>query len=187
MGLLEIFFIGLGLSMDAFAVAVCKGISIKNLKLKQVCIVGLYFGGFQAIMPTVGYFLGSTFENFVNKIDHWIVIILLAFIGGNMIKSAFSDDGDNYNNSIDFKTMLPLAIATSIDALTIGITFAFFKINIFLSALIIGITTFGICTVGVKIGHKFGNKYKDKAQLIGGVILILIGIKILIEQTDLIA
>ena len=182
MGLLEIFFIGVGLAMDAFAVSVCKGLSMKMLDWKKAIIIALYFGIFQAGMPVIGYFLGSTFENLVTKVDHWIAFILLAAIGANMIKETFSNETEDENDNADFKTMIVLAIATSIDALAVGITFAFFEINLLLAILIIGVTTFAISLLGVKIGNKFGSKYESKAEIAGGVVLILMGLKILLEH-----
>lgn len=185
MGIVEILLIGVGVAMDAFAVSVCKGLSMKKLDLKKAIIIALYFGVFQALMPTIGYFLGVTFQDLVTSIDHWIAFLLLSFIGGNMIKEAFSDDCENCNDNVDFKTMVVLAIATSIDALAIGITFAFLKTNILLSVFIIGIVTFIISLIGVKIGNKFGSKYEKKAEIAGGIILILIGLKILVEHLGL--
>lgn len=185
MGIFEIFILGIGLAMDAFAVSICKGLSMKKMNWKKAIIIALYFGVFQAIMPAVGFFLGSTFENFVVSIDHWIAFILLLFIGGNMIKESFSKEDENKNDSIDFKSMVVLAVATSIDALAVGITFAFFYVNIVVAISIIGIVTFIISLFGVKIGNKFGDKYENKAQFIGGLILILLGIKILLEHTGI--
>ena len=182
MGLLEIFLIGVGLAMDAFAVAICKGLSMKKMNWKGAMIIALYFGVFQAFMPVIGYFLGSTFEGFVTNIDHWVAFALLSLIGGNMIKEAFDNEYEAKNDKYDFKTMVVLAIATSIDALAIGITFAFFEINLLLSIFIIGIITFIISIIGVKIGNKFGDKYENKAEFAGGLILILLGIKILLEH-----
>lgn len=182
MGILEIFFIGVGLAMDAFAVAVCKGLSMKQIEWKKAIIIGLYFGIFQGVMPVIGYFLGSTFENLVTQVDHWIAFALLAFIGGNMIKESFGDDNEKSNSNVDFKTMSVLALATSIDALAVGITFAFYEINLLFVVSIIGITTFILSLIGVKIGNKFGSKYQNKAEFIGGLILILMGLKILIED-----
>lgn len=187
MGVLEIFLIGIGLSMDAFAVSVCKGLSMKKMDFKKSILIAIYFGLFQALMPLIGYLLGSAFEELVTKIDHWITFILLGFIGINMIKEAFEkQDESSYNDKVDFKTMSVLAIATSIDALAIGITFAFLQINVLLAIIIIGITTFILCLIGVKIGNKFGDKYEKKAQIMGGIILILIGVKILIEHLGII-
>ena len=182
MGALEILLIGIGLAMDAFAVSICKGLSMKSMNWKKAIIVGLYFGIFQALMPVLGYFLGATFESLVTKIDHWIAFALLTFIGINMLREAFGNEQENYNDSVDFKTMVILAIATSVDALAVGITFAFLKVNMLLAAIIIGIVTFVICVIGVKIGNKFGNKYERKAEIVGGLILILMGIKTLLEH-----
>jgi putative Mn2+ efflux pump MntP len=151
MGLLSILVIGIGLAMDAFAVSICKGLSMKKMNWKNAVIIALYFGGFQALMPILGYFLGATFESFVKNIDHWIAFVLLLIIGSNMIKESFDDEDEKKNDKIDFKTMLVLALATSIDALVIGITFAFFSVNILEAVSIIGITTFVISLIGVKI------------------------------------
>ena len=182
MTLTEIILISIGLAMNAFAVSICKGLSIKKINWKVICIVGLYFGIFQAGMPIIGYFLGKGFESFVTKIDHWIAFILLSFIGINMIKEAFSKDENINGDDLSFKTMIILAIATSIDALAVGITFAFFDVNIIFSISMIGIITFILSAIGVILGNKFGNKYEKKSQLLGGLILIIIGIKILIEH-----
>ena len=185
MSLVEVILLAVGLSMDAFAVSVCKGISMKKMNWKKACIIGLWFGGFQALMPTLGYFLGSAFESLVTNIDHWIAFILLAIIGGNMIKEAFSKDKEESNDDISFKTMLMLAIATSIDALAVGITFAFLNVNLLLSISMIGIITFVISIIGTKVGNRFGNKYEKNAELAGGIILILIGLKILLEHLNI--
>jgi len=182
MGSLEILLISIGVAMDAFAVSVCKGLSMKKMDWKKAIVVGVYFGGFQAFMPLIGYFLGVTFQDLVTTIDHWIAFILLGFIGGNMIKESFNKDAEDSNDSVDFKTMVVLAIATSIDALAVGITFAFLKANIIVSVLSIGIITYILSIIGVKIGNKFGTKYEKKAELTGGTILILMGIKILLEH-----
>lgn len=182
MGITEILFISIGLAMDSFAVAVCKGLSMKKMNWKKAIIIGLYFGGFQALMPLIGFILGVTFQDLVTSIDHWIAFVLLGFIGGNMIKEAFDKDAENSNDNVDFKTMVVLAIATSIDALAVGITFAFLKVNIILAILMIGIIAFTLSIIGVKIGNKFGDKYEKKAELAGGVILILMGLKILLEH-----
>ena len=182
MGILEMFLIAIGLAMDAFAVSVCKGLSLKQMDWRKAIIVGLYFGIFQALMPAIGYFLGATFENLVTQIDHWIAFVLLGIIGINMLREAFDNEKEEANDRVDFKTMLVLAIATSIDALAIGITFAFLKVNVLLATLLIGIITFGLSVIGVKIGNKFGNKYERKAETIGGIILILMGLKILLEH-----
>lgn len=189
MGIIEIILLSIGLGMDAFAVSVCKGISIKKMDYKKSIIIGLYFGAFQALMPVIGYFLGETFSEFISNIDHWIAFILLTIIGGKMIKDAISKEkeNENYNDDISFKTMIVLAIATSIDALAVGITFAFFKVNVLLSVTLIGIITFILSVIGTKIGNRFGNKYEKNAELIGGTILILIGLKILCEHLGIIA
>lgn len=181
MGFIEILLIGVGLSMDAFAVSICKGLSTRKLELKHALICGGYFGFFQGLMPLIGYILGVQFKDKIESIDHWIAFILLALIGLNMIKESFEEDED-CNPDFSFKAMLPLAIATSIDALAVGVTFAFLNVNIGYALLIIAITTFLISMIGVKIGHVFGSKYKSKAEMIGGIILILIGIKILLEH-----
>lgn len=186
MELIEIVFIGVGLAMDAFAVSVCKGLSMKKIILKNALIIGLYFGIFQALMPVIGYFLGGTFSSFVQKADHWIAFILLALIGGNMIRESLSKDKEEGNDSIDFKTMIVLAVATSIDALAVGVTFAFFEVNLILAITVIGVITFVLSFAGVYIGNRFGDKLEDKAELAGGVILILIGLKILLEHTGII-
>jgi len=186
MGSFEIIVISIGLAMDAFAVAVCKGLSMSKMKWKNACIIGIYFGLFQAIMPLIGYLLGINFQDKICNIDHWIAFILLGVIGLNMIKEAVSKDNDVHNDSIKFKDMIILAIATSIDALAVGITFAFLKVNIWLAISLIGIITFIISIAGVKIGNIFGDKYEKKAELTGGIILILLGIKILLEHLGII-
>lgn len=182
MGFVELLLLSVGLGMDAFAVSVCKGISMKKMNWKKACIIGLYFGGFQALMPVLGYFLGSTFEGVITNLDHWIAFGLLSIIGGNMIKDAFSKEGDSFDDDVSFKTMIVLAIATSIDALAVGITFAFLKVNLILAISMIGVITFILAIVGTKVGNRFGDKYEKKAELVGGVILILLGIKILLEH-----
>lgn len=186
MGVLELLLLSVGLAMDAFAVSVCKGISMKKMNWKKAIIIGLYFGGFQALMPTVGYFLGAAFQSLITSIDHWIAFILLGIIGGGMIKESFGDDEENRNDDVSFKTMIVLAIATSIDALAIGITFAFFNVNLVLATSLIGIITFILSVFGTKIGNRFGNKYEKKAEFLGGVILVLLGIKILLEHLGVI-
>ena len=180
MELISILLIGVGLAMDAFAVAVCKGLSMKKLEWKKAIIIALYFGAFQALMPVIGYFLGTAFEDLVIKIDHWIAFILLGIIGINMIKEAFENDCENANDKVDFKTMIVLAIATSIDALAVGISLSVLNVNIYLSILLIGVITFILSIFGVKIGNIFGDKYERKAEIVGGIILILMGLKILI-------
>ena len=182
MGLLELFILAVGLSMDAFAVSVCKGLAMPKITVKKAAVVGIWFGGFQALMPALGYLLGSQFKDSITAIDHWIAFILLGIIGGNMIREACSGECENESDSLDIKTMFLLAVATSIDALAVGITFAFLKVNIAAAVSFIGITTFIISAAGVKIGNIFGTKYKSKAELAGGIILILLGPKILLEH-----
>ena len=182
MGLIELFLIAVGLSMDAFAVSVCKGLAMPKCTFKKAAIVGLWFGGFQALMPAIGYILGAQFQEAIASIDHWIAFVLLALIGGNMIHEALDNDEEKADASLDVKTMFLLAVATSIDALAIGITFAFLKVNIIPAVCFIGIVTFIISFAGVKIGNVFGARYKNKAEIVGGVILILLGLKILLEH-----
>ena len=182
MGLIELFLIAVGLSMDAFAVSVCKGLAMPKCTFKKAAIVGLWFGGFQALMPAIGYVLGAQFQETIDSIDHWIAFVLLALIGGNMIHEALDNDEEEADASLDVKTMFLLAVATSIDALAIGITFAFLKVNIIPAVCFIGIVTFIISFAGVKIGNVFGARYKNKAEIVGGVILILLGLKILLEH-----
>lgn len=182
MGILELVILAVGLSMDAFAVSVCKGLAMKKISMKKMCIVGLWFGGFQALMPLVGYFLGIQFSDKIVSIDHWIAFVLLVIIGANMIKEAFGKDEEEADDSLKFKIMLVLAIATSIDALAVGVTFAFLNVNIWISVALIGCVTFALSAVGVKIGNVFGVKYKSKSEIVGGCILIILGCKILIEH-----
>lgn len=187
MSSLELLILAIGLSMDAFAVAVCKGLASKNLTLKKAGIVGLYFGLFQAGMPLLGYILGVRFQSRIEAVDHWIAFLLLLIIGGNMIKEAFSKDEECANDSLAFKVMVILAIATSIDALAVGITFACLKVDIIPAVTFIGITTFLLSMIGVKLGNVFGAKHKSKAELAGGLILIILGAKILIEHLGILA
>lgn len=182
MGLIELFLIAVGLSMDAFAVSVCKGLAMPKCTFKKAAIVGLWFGGFQALMPAIGYVLGAQFQETIASIDHWIAFVLLALIGGNMIHEALDNDEEEADASLNVKTMFLLAVATSIDALAIGITFAFLKVNIIPAVCFIGIVTFIISFAGVKIGNVFGARYKNKAEIVGGIILILLGLKILLEH-----
>ena len=168
--------------MDAFAVSVCKGLSAGKTSVKHMALAGAWFGGFQALMPLVGYLLGSAFEQYVTTVDHWIAFILLFIIGANMIKESFDNDSANQNSSFAFMSMLMAAVATSIDALAIGITFAFLKVNIWLAIAVIGCTTFVISAAGIKVGSVFGAKYKAKAEFFGGAVLICLGIKILVEH-----
>lgn len=180
MSLIELFILAVGLSMDAFAVSICKGLSLRKIKAKHMCIAGLWFGGFQALMPLIGYFLGSFFSEMIEQYDHWVAFILLAIIGGNMIKESFGKD-ENVDSAMDFKSMLLLAIATSIDALAVGVTFAFLQVQIVPAVSFIGVVTFIFSAVGIKIGSLFGTKYRSKAELFGGIVLVLIGFKILLE------
>ncbi|MGN0521107.1 MAG: manganese efflux pump MntP family protein [Eubacterium sp.] len=186
MGFAELFLIAVGLSMDAFAVAVCKGLKMQKLNYKQMGLIALFFGGFQALMPLIGWILGKQFEKYITSIDHWIAFVLLAFIGGKMVYDSFKNDDDGDDKPFDIKELFMLAIATSIDALAVGITFAFLHTSIWSSIALIGATTFILSAAGVFIGHKFGAKYKNKAELAGGIILILIGLKILLEHLGII-
>jgi len=185
MQLWELFVIAVGLSADAFAVAVCKGLSVEKIKNKHSFIVGLYFGGFQALMPLVGYFLGYKFQNLITGIDHWLALILLSIIGINMIKESL-EDCNELDNSFSFTSMFPMAIATSIDALAVGITFAFLKVDIVPAVSFIGVVTFILSAIGLLIGNKFGSRFKSKAEMFGGVVLILMGIKIVLEHLGII-
>lgn len=182
MSLLELFFLAVGLSMDAFAVAICKGLSMEKLNKKHAVIIGLYFGIFQALMPSIGYLLGSRFQQAITAYDHWIAFILLALIGGNMIKESTDHEAESCTPSVDFKEMMILAVATSIDALAVGVTFAFLQVSIIPAVSFIGVVTLIISVMGVKVGNVFGSRYKSKAEFTGGLILILIGLKILIEH-----
>lgn len=186
MGIIEVFSIGIGLAMDAFAVSICKGLSMKKMNWNRAFIIGTYFGLFQALMPILGYSLGIYFEELVTKIDHWIAFCFLGFIGINMIKESFSKENRNINDSIDLKSMIVLALATSIDAMAVGITFAFLNVNIVFSSIIIGSVTLLISVIGVKIGKKFGNRFEQKSEILGGVILIIIGLKILLNHLGII-
>lgn len=187
MGILELLLLAVGLSMDAFAVAVCKGLSTKEVKWKHYLVVGVWFGGFQALMPTVGYILGSSFEKYIKSVDHWVAFVLLAFIGGNMLKEGLSKQTETTDASFSFRSMFLLAIATSIDALAVGITFALLPdVNVSFAVLFIGVITFILSAVGLKVGNLFGLRYKNKAEIAGGVILILIGVKILLEHLGVI-
>ena len=182
MDLLTLLTLAVGLAMDAFAVSICKGLAMREKVLKKGVIVGLWFGGFQALMPTIGFFLGTQFKDQITSIDHWIAFVLLGLIGINMVKEALSNDEEQADDSIAVKEMFMLAVATSIDALAVGITFAFLNVHIVSAASMIGVCTFLISFAGVKIGNIFGTKYKSKAELAGGVILILLGFKILFEH-----
>ncbi len=192
MSLIELFVLAVGLSMDAFAVSVCKGLSMRRITLKNSGIVGLYFGGFQAGMPLIGYFLGLQFKDYIMSVDHWIAFILLGYLGLKMIQEALSKDDDDVEavqdekEMLSFKNMSVLAIATSIDALAVGITLAFLQVDIVPAVTFIGIVTFILSMIGVKIGNVFGTKYKSKAELAGGIILIFMGVKILLEHIGII-
>lgn len=190
MGFAELFLIGVGLSMDAFAVSVCKGLNMRGkVNFKHAGVIALFFGGFQALMPLIGYFLGIGFEKYITKIDHWIAFLLLGFIGGKMIVEAIKEwnaEDKQEEDKLDIKELFILAVATSIDALAVGITFAFLSVNIWSAISIIGVTTFVLSIIGVVIGNKFGSRYKSKAELVGGIILVLMGIKILLEHLGII-
>ena len=185
MGLGELLLLAVGLSMDAFAVSVCKGLAMKKATLKAEMTCGVWFGGFQALMPTIGFFLGTLFADAIEAIDHWVAFVLLAIIGANMLKEAFSKEEESGENDADMsvKTMFIMAVATSIDALAVGISLAMAgNVNIFTAAILIGICTCILSAIGVKIGNVFGSRYEKKAQMAGGIILILLGVKILLEH-----
>ncbi len=182
MGFIEILLIGIGLSMDAFAVSICKGLNMQKVNKADAVVIGLFFGSFQAVMPLIGWVIGRQFESYIISFDHWAAFGLLAFLGGKMIIEALKCGDDETAENLDVKELLLMAIATSIDALAVGITFAFLKVNIVGSVLIIGISTFILSFIGVHIGNGFGSKFKTKAELAGGIILILIGVKILFEH-----
>lgn len=199
MGFVELLLIGVGLSMDAFAVSVCKGLGMRVINYRHALVIALFFGGFQALMPLVGWALGSQLASFVTPVDHWIAFALLAFIGGKMLWDAFHEDGGEgegcqpaqssrgetagaADERLDLRELVMLAVATSIDALAVGITFAFLEINIFIAVSVIGITTFLLSFVGVGIGNRFGARYEKGATIVGGVVLIAIGLKILAEH-----
>ncbi len=182
MGLIELFILAVGLSMDAMAVSVCKGLSVRKLKFSHALITGLYFGGFQALMPLIGYLLGTQFKDYIVSIDHWIAFGLLVLIGANMIRESLGE-AEEVNASFSPRAMLPMAVATSIDALAVGVTFAFLPdTNIWAAITFIGVITFSLSAVGVWIGHLFGARFKSKAELTGGIVLILMGLKILLEH-----
>lgn len=186
---IELFLIGVGLSMDAFAVSVCKGLAMKKVNKKQAVVIGLYFGGFQALMPFLGWLLGIRFQKYIVSVDHWIAFVLLVFIGGKMVVEAVREKGEKEIGEMDLplnhKEMLVLAVATSIDALAVGITFAFLDVPIAEAVIIIGCTTFVLSILGVVVGNYFGSRYKKKAEITGGIILILIGLKILLEHLEI--
>ena len=195
MSLFELFLVAVGLSMDAFAVAICKGLGMKKLDMRQALVIGLFFGGFQAFMPTIGWFLGAQFASLVMPIDHWIAFILLAFIGGKMLFDAIKDDDESETGEVkdgegakgsaprlDLRELTMLAIATSIDALAVGITFAFLDVDIVLAASFIGVVTFVLSVIGVAVGNQFGSRWEKPSTIVGGVVLILIGVRILLEH-----
>lgn len=186
MDFLSVFLIGVGLAMDAFAVSMCKGMAMKKPAIRAVLTIGIWFGAFQFLMPMIGFYLGDAMYDLISDYDHWIAFALLALIGANMVREGLSDEDEGIDSGIGIKTMLLLAIATSIDALAVGISFAMAESSIFESALIIGVTTFAISAVGVKIGSVFGDRLGSKAEVAGGVILICIGLKILLESYGLI-
>ena len=187
MSLLELLILAVGLSMDAFAVSVCKGLSVRRGSMKQAITVGIWFGGFQALMPFLGYLLGITFSSLITNVDHWIAFVLLAFIGFNMIRESRSEEENESNDRFDFKTMLPLAVATSIDALAVGVTFAFLQVNIVPAVSFIGCITFILSAIGLKAGNIIGAKNRSRAEFAGGLVLILMGIKILLEHLGVIS
>ena len=186
MSFLELLLVGIGLSMDACAVAICQGLCMPKLNLRHAGVIGLFFGGFQALMPLIGWFLGSQFSGYIQKFDHWVAFVLLAFIGGNMIREALGPEEEKtacaVGDRLHFKQLFLMAIATSIDALAVGVTFAFLEVNIVPAVLIIGCTTFGLSVAGVAVGNFFGARYKKRAELTGGLILVLLGAKILLEH-----
>lgn len=188
MTILELFILAVGLSMDAFAVAVCKGLAMGNVTFKKACIVGLWFGGFQALMPLLGFFLGTQFQSVISSCDHWIAFILLSLIGVNMIKEALKkgDCCDVESGSLAFKPMFMMAVATSIDALAVGVAFGSLRVDIVPAVGFIGVTTFALSFTGSKAGGVFGMKYKSKAEMAGGSILVLLGLKILLDHLGVI-
>lgn len=188
MGLLELLLVGIGLSMDAFAVSICQGLCMPKLNWRHAAVIALFFGGFQALMPLAGWFLGSRFAGYIQNFDHWVAFVLLVIIGGNMLREAFGPEDDEdeaacaVDAKLDLKQLFLMAVATSIDALAVGVTFAFLEVKIVLAISIIGTTTFCLSLVGVAVGNFFGTRYKKRAEAAGGIILILLGIKILLEH-----
>ena len=188
MDILELLLIAAGLSMDAFAVSICKGLSVQRLKPRHYLLTGAWFGGFQALMPSIGFLLGSAFDQYISAFDHWIAFVLLAFIGGNMVRESLSGDEECHDDSFGLRTMFLLAVATSIDALAVGVTFALLPdVHILSAVSLIGAATFLLSALGLKVGNVFGLRYKARAELAGGVILILIGLKILLEHLGILA
>lgn len=180
----ELFVIAVGLSMDAFAVSICKGLSTKDVRREHMVVTGLYFGGFQALLPLAGYLLGSRFQSMIQRVDHWIAFVLLALIGANMVRES-RGEAEHLDDSFTPGTMLPLAVATSIDALAVGVTFAFLNVRIIPAAALIGVTTFALSAIGMRLGNVFGARYQARAELAGGIVLILMGVKILLEHTGI--
>lgn len=192
MGFVELLLVGVGLSMDAFAVSVCKGLCMKRLNMRQALVIALFFGGFQALMPLIGWALGTQFEQFITPVDHWIAFGLLLIIGAKMLWDSFHGDDDErlscaVDGRLDLRELTMMAVATSIDALAVGITFAFLRVDIVASVVVIGVTTFALSLVGVAVGHRFGARYEKTATIAGGVVLILIGLKILLEHLGVLA
>ena len=182
MGFWELLLLAVGLSMDAFAVSICKGLAMDRVTLKKACIPGLWFGGFQGAMPLLGWLLGSRFTSYITSVDHWIAFVLLGILGFNMLREAKNGEAEEADASLGFRVMLAMAVATSIDALAVGITFAFLEVNIPPAVSFIALVTFLFSAVGVKIGSLFGTRFKAKAEALGGIILILLGVKILLEH-----
>ena len=180
----ELFVIAVGLSMDAFAVSICKGLSTKDVRREHMVVTGLYFGGFQALMPLAGYLLGSRFQSMIQRVDHWIAFVLLALIGANMVRES-QGEAEHLDDSFTPGTMIPLAVATSIDTLAVGVTFAFLNVRIIPAAALIGVTTFALSAIGMRLGNVFGARYQARAELAGGIVLILMGVKILLEHTGI--
>ena len=180
----ELFVIAVGLSMDAFAVSICKGLSTKDVRREHMVVTGLYFGGFQALMPLAGYLLGSRFQSMIQRVDHWIAFVLLALIGANMVRES-QGEAEHLDDSFTPGTMLPLAVATSIDALAVGVTFAFLNVRIIPAAALIGVTTFALSAIGMRLGNVFGARYQARAELAGGIVLIWMGVKILLQHTGM--
>lgn len=184
MGFLELFLIAIGLSMDAFAVALCKGLNMRKINYRHAFVIALFFGGFQALMPLIGYLVGRQFEQYIVSVDHWVVFALLLFIGGKMVYEAIkgNEEEDPCSSRLNIKELLIMSIATSVDALAVGISFAFLGVSILPSISLIGVTTFLLSLLGVVVGNRFGSRYQKRAEIAGGVILILIGVKILLEH-----
>ena len=183
MELIELFLVALSLSMDAFAVSLCKGLSVGRPTPGQCLTCGAWFGGFQALMPLIGFLLGMRFQGFISSVDHWVAFVLLGLIGANMVREALGGEEEHVDSSFGPRAMLPLAVATSIDALAVGVTFAFLRVEIAPAVALIGVTTLVLSAIGVKVGSVFGDRFQSKAELAGGVILILMGTKILLEHT----